>query len=295
MHPDAHIVVRWRPEPGAVLGFHKSLARTVLVSAGDIERRLTSGVRSILPPSVEAVVGPALASDRDALADALRQAYTVLAPPRSFAVPETLHIEVTGACPYDCPSCYLERDPAAALSSERLSTVLQQAIDIGVLQIAFGGGEPLGYQHLADAVALAAGHGLGVSVTTSGLGATTARLSQLRAAGLDHLQVSVPEQTSTRDSRLGDAPWAALAAAHRVGLSTGANVVASSPALGELPAIAAKALCSGAGTFNLLRPKPAAHDRQGWFERNRFRGADWRRLAVAIGRIRSELPEVRLT
>jgi PqqA peptide cyclase len=295
MNPEATIVVRWRPEPAAVLGFHKRLARTILVSASDIEQRLASGARSRLPPSVETIVGPALASDRDALAEAVQRAHTVSAPPRSFAVPETLHIEVTGACPFDCPSCYLERNPAAGLSWERLRTVLQQAINIGVLQIAFGGGEPLGCEHLEAAVALAAGHGLGVSVTTSGFGATTAQLSRLRTAGLDHLQVSLPEQASTRDTRLGDAPWAAIAAARAVGLSTGANVVASSPALGELPAIAARALRGGAGTFNLLRPKPVARDQQGWFERNRLRGDDWRQLAAAIGRIRSELPEIRLT
>ncbi|MBI5549453.1 MAG: radical SAM protein [Deltaproteobacteria bacterium] len=295
MSPAANNLVRWRPEPGAVLGFHKGLARTVLVSVSDLEQRLAKGARACLPRPFESVIGLALASDRDALAEALLRARTTWAPPRSFAVPETLHFEVAGACPLDCPSCYLERGAAAALPWERLRQTLQEAIDMGVLQVAFGGGEPLGYEPLEEAVALAARHGLGVSITTSGLGADTAKLSRLRAAGLDHLQVSVPEQPSSRDARLGDAPWAALAAARAVGLSTGANVVAASPALTELPAIAAMALRGGARSFNLLRPKPVARDRQSWFERNRLRGEDWRRLAVAVARIRSKMPEIRLT
>lgn len=295
MEVAATTLVRWRPEPGAVLGFHKGLARTVLVSVGEMEQRLARGGRSGLAPSVEAVVGPALASDRDALVEAMARAHTIQAPPRSFAVPETLHVEVTGACPFDCPCCYVDRNRAAALPWDRLREVLRESIDVGVLQVAFGGGEPLVYEHLEKAISLAASHGLGVSITTSGLGATTARLSQLRAAGLDHVQVSVPEQMSTRDPRLTDAPWATLAAAHAVGLSTGVNVLASSPALSELPGVAAMSLRSHAGTINLLRPKLVAHDRQGWFERNRLRGDDWRRLAAAVGRIRSEMPAIRLT
>lgn len=265
----------------------------MLVAVPDLEQRILHGAR--LPGAIEAAFGDALAGNQEALKIALARARTTLAPPRSFAVPETLHIEVTGACPLNCPCCYLNRTPLSDLSWDRLRHILQEAIAMGVLQVAFGGGEPLGYDHLEDAVGLAAGHGLGVTVTTSGLGANTAKLSRLRTLGLDHLQVSIPEQASSRDSRLDDTPWIALAAARAIGLNAGANVVASSPALTELPTIAAAARRSGAGTINLLRPKPVARDGQGWFERNRLRGDDWRRLATAVARIRSEMPELRLT
>lgn len=292
---EASTILRWRAEPGAVLGFHKKLARTFLVSSSDLERRLASGPRWSLPKSIEEAIGASLSTDRRGAEEILARSRTATAPLRSFAVPETLHFELTGACPFICASCYLERDPAAMLSWERLRDILEQALDLGVLQVAFGGGEPLAYPHLEAAIALAARHGLGVSVTTSGSGADAARLLQLREAGLDHLQVSVPEQAGARDHRLEEAPWAALRAARAAGLSAGANIVASSAALEELPGLVAKAHRGGARMVNLLRPKPAAYDLHGWFERNRLHGDAWRRLAHIIGQLRCERPDIHLT
>lgn len=290
--------VRWRPEPGALLGFHKSLGRTVLVSLRDLERRLAHGASAGLEPAVESVLASSLSErgGRESLEEALSAARGASAPPRSFRVPEALHVELGGPCPLECPSCYLPRGARAALPWERLRAVLREAVDIGVLQVAFGGAEPLVHPHLEDAVALAAADGLGASATTSGFGADPAKLARLRAAGLDHLQVSLPEQPSSRDARLGDAPWAALAAARDAGLSTGVNLIASRRALDALPALAVAAAKQGTRVVNLLRPKPSAGaNAEGWFEENRLRGGDWRRLAAAIALIRSAVQPMRLT
>ncbi|GAA4866298.1 pyrroloquinoline quinone biosynthesis protein PqqE [Saccharopolyspora cebuensis] len=102
--------------------------------------------------------------------------------------------ELTHRCPLHCPYCsnpleLLGRD--RELGTEAWESVFAQARALGVLQVNLSGGEPLARRDLPELVGAAAGHGCYVSLTTSGLGLTAARLAELVERGLAHVQLSV--------------------------------------------------------------------------------------------------------
>ncbi|WP_413761099.1 radical SAM protein, partial [Vibrio vulnificus] len=72
---------------------------------------------------------------------------------------------------------------------------MKQARALGAVQLGFSGGEPLLREDLEELVAY--GHELGyyTNLITSGIGLKPARLDALKAAGLDHIQVSFQDAT----------------------------------------------------------------------------------------------------
>jgi pyrroloquinoline quinone biosynthesis protein E len=68
--------------------------------------------------------------------------------------------------------------------------VISEAGDLGILHILFSGGEPLLRKDLPDLVAAARDTGMYTNLITSGLGLTWKRAQQLKAAGLDSIQIS---------------------------------------------------------------------------------------------------------
>jgi pyrroloquinoline quinone biosynthesis protein E len=272
------------------LGFSKSSARTVLLDLEVASRIATGG-----PLSHELLGGAPLSDgDRESLLVNIERARTQKAPLRSFSVPETLHIELTRFCPFECPSCYLDKGAGESLSWTKLEAVLLEAVHTGVLQVAFGGGEPSLFPQLEDAVGLVGSYGLGVSITTGGFGVGLGRLARLRSVGLDHLQVSMPLEPSSHDSRIASSAWGALDAARRLGLSTGTNVIVTRSVVERLSAHVAELAERGVQRINLLRPKPEALD-TGWFQASRLRGEDWAALARELWKIKTTRPHLKVT
>jgi pyrroloquinoline quinone biosynthesis protein E len=120
------------------------------------------------------------------------------APPgaRPAPVPYGLLAELTYRCPLRCGYCSnpieLTRQDAE-LTTDAWRDVFGQARDLGVLQVHLSGGEPLARRDLTDLVAHARGLGLYTNLITSGIGASPARLADLAAAGLDHIQLSLQD------------------------------------------------------------------------------------------------------
>jgi pyrroloquinoline quinone biosynthesis protein E len=77
------------------------------------------------------------------------------------------------------------------LDTQAWCRTLTEAEALGVVQTHFSGGEPLLRPDLEQLVSHAHGAGLYSSLITSGLGLTRARLAELAATGLDHVQVSI--------------------------------------------------------------------------------------------------------
>src|SRR5205814_3546032 len=75
--------------------------------------------------------------------------------------------------------------------------VLRQARALGAVQLGLSGGEPLAREDLEPIVAQAHTLGFYINLITSGIGMTEARIRALKAAGLDHIQLSF--QDSTRE------------------------------------------------------------------------------------------------
>jgi PqqA peptide cyclase len=115
--------------------------------------------------------------------------------------PLALIAELTHRCPLHCVYCSnpLELSHRAdELSTEVWSRVFREAAEAGVLQVDFTGGEPLARTDIVDLVRAARASGLYVNLITSGLPLDEARLDELVAAGLDHIQLSF--QGATEDS-----------------------------------------------------------------------------------------------
>jgi pyrroloquinoline quinone biosynthesis protein E len=122
------------------------------------------------------------------------------------APPIALLAEITHRCPLQCPYCYnpveLER-ANTELDTATWRRVLDEAADIGVLQVHFSGGEPTARKDLEDLVAHAASLDLYTNLITAGVLLDQARVEALAAAGLDHVQLSIQGSEPTVADRIG--------------------------------------------------------------------------------------------
>ena len=114
--------------------------------------------------------------------------------------PLWLLAELTYRCPLHCVFCYNPVDFANQtdeLSTEGWLRVLREGREMGAVQLGLSGGEPLLRDDLEVIVAEARRLGYYSNLLTSGVGLTEARARALKAAGLDHVQLSF--QDSTRE------------------------------------------------------------------------------------------------
>jgi len=120
--------------------------------------------------------------------------------PSDIKPPLWLLAELTYRCPLHCAFCYNPVDYAdhdRELDTQRWIGVLREARALGAAQLGFSGGEPLLRDDLEVLVREASRLGFYTNLITSGIGLTDRRLSDLKAAGLDHIQLSF--QDSTRE------------------------------------------------------------------------------------------------
>ena len=166
------------------------------------------------------------------------------APP--IPPPIAMLAELTHRCPLSCPYCSNPVDLArreAELSTEDWAGVFRQAAALGVLQVHLSGGEPASRRDLAQIVAAAREAGLYVNLITSGVGLTEDRLTEIIAAGVDHIQLSVQGTKAETADRVGGyrggfAKKMEIAEAiARAGVALTLNVVMHRHNLGELPEV----------------------------------------------------------
>ena len=124
---------------------------------------------------------------------------TNTAPPRP-GPPLWLLTELTYRCPLHCVFCFNPVDFAQQeneLGTEDWLRVLREGRELGAVQCGLSGGEPLLRDDLEIIIAEAARLGYYTNLLTSGVGLTAQRATALKAAGLDHVQLSF--QDSTRE------------------------------------------------------------------------------------------------
>ncbi len=180
--------------------------------------------------------------------------------PGAIQPPVGLLAELTHRCPLQCPYCSNPRAllaPATELSTELWLDVLDQAADLGVLQLHLSGGEPTVRRDLEAIVAKAAARGLYSNLITSAYGVTRDRLSALGDAGLDHVQISFQDATDASADRIAGVAGAharklALAGYVReLGLALTVNAPVHRQNLENLEAIIALAEHAGAGRLEI--------------------------------------------
>ena len=123
--------------------------------------------------------------------------------------PFGLLAELTYACPLHCPYCSNPLnlgDYSDELTTREWQRVLAEAKGLGVLQLHLSGGEPLLRRDLVDIVRSASGLGLYTNLITSGFSLSSRRAELLRAAGLDHVQISIQADERALADRIAGTP-----------------------------------------------------------------------------------------
>jgi pyrroloquinoline quinone biosynthesis protein E len=190
---------------------------------------------------------------------------------RPAPVPLGLVAELTYRCPLRCPYCSNPVELAAyrdELTTEQWCRVLDEARELGMLQVHLSGGEPLARRDLAHLVAHAHRLGMYTSLVTSGVPLTEARFAALAEAGLDHVQLSVQDDAAaTADVIAGiRAHERKLAAAAMVtghGLPLTVNVVLHRDNIGHVAGLTELAERMGADRLELANTQY-----YGWAQRN---------------------------
>ncbi|GAA3383992.1 pyrroloquinoline quinone biosynthesis protein PqqE [Cryptosporangium minutisporangium] len=117
--------------------------------------------------------------------------------------------ELTYRCPLSCAYCSNPlnlADYTDELNTDEWRRVFTEARDLGVLQCHLSGGEPLLRRDLVEIVAAASELGLYTNLVTSAVGLSRPKAEQLRAAGLDHVQVSVQSDEPLLADRIAGIP-----------------------------------------------------------------------------------------
>ena len=116
----------------------------------------------------------------------------------SVGPPLWLLAELTYRCPLHCAFCYNPVDFARTeqeLDTDGWLRVLREARAAGSVQCGFSGGEPMLRDDLEVLVGEAHRLGFYTNLLTSGVGLTAERAAALKAAGLDHIQLSFQDST----------------------------------------------------------------------------------------------------
>jgi pyrroloquinoline quinone biosynthesis protein E len=128
---------------------------------------------------------------------------------RAMDRPFGLLAELTYACPLHCPYCSNPLDLSGygdELTTPEWLRVLDEARELGVLQLHLSGGEPLQRRDLTEITRHASELGLYTNLITSALGLSSRRAEELRAAGLDHVQISIQADEAALSDRIAGTP-----------------------------------------------------------------------------------------
>jgi PqqA peptide cyclase len=188
--------------------------------------------------------------------------------------PFLLIAELSYRCPLHCPYCSNPLEIGEHRYRDELSTgewtrVFREAAELGVLQLALTGGEPLVRKDAEELASAAAANGLYSTLVTAGTPFTTRRAHALRAAGLDHVQISIQDSDPLESDRIaGTRSFAMKTEAARLAVQLGfpltINVVLHRHNLDRVDQIIALAEELGARRLELANTQY-----QGWATINR--------------------------
>ena len=99
-----------RPEENAVCIWNLQRARTAYISGEELNalERWGQGENNVFADRLK-TLGLIEDGERLAVKEAIALSRDKKAPRNSFCAPESLHVELTGYCPLDCPQCYKDK------------------------------------------------------------------------------------------------------------------------------------------------------------------------------------------
>jgi pyrroloquinoline quinone biosynthesis protein E len=128
---------------------------------------------------------------------------------QTIVPPLAVLAELTHRCPLQCPYCSNPQELLLArdeLPTDVWKRVIDEAAELGALQIHFSGGEPTARRDLGQLIAHAQAAGLYSNLITSGVLLDERRFGTLVEAGLDHVQLSIQDVEAESAERIGHYP-----------------------------------------------------------------------------------------
>lgn len=91
--------------------------------------------------------------------------------PDAFSAPIKIFLDPSTLCPLACPFCLSDssKQSTLSISKDKILNYIQQIIDMGVLRVKIGGGEPFVYPYFYDIIEKLHKAGIFVSCSTSGI------------------------------------------------------------------------------------------------------------------------------
>lgn len=205
--------------------------------------------------------------------------------------PESVHLQVNNVCNLRCPSCYvgLSEDDDGSLPLERILSLIDEWAEMGVFQLALGGGEPLMSKKFVPIVRYARSRGVVPNVTTNGWLITEELLDEA-ADSLGELRMSLNDAVSVNEALIEEK----VTLLRTRNLRFGFNLIVTRKNLGRLPELLRWAIERGAATINLIRPKPAPGNER-WYQHSALTHADSARLATTLPRLEAFFGKTNLT
>src|SRR5262249_36643632 len=195
--------------------------------------------------------------------------------------PESVHLQINNVCNLRCPSCYvgLREDDHGSLPLKRILSLIDEWAEMGVFQLALGGGEPLMSPKFAPVVRYARTRGVVPNVTTNGWLITEELLDET-AGSLGELRMSLNDMVSVHKTLIEEKAALLRARDTRFGF----NLIVTRQNIDRLSELLHWACGQGAATINLIRPKPAPGNEL-WYGQNALTPADSSRLAATLPRL----------
>jgi len=174
-------------------------------------------------------------------------------------------IEVTYRCDLNCIHCSSDARPSNPLEMSRddCLRILSEAAQMGAREVAFSGGEPLGWAHILDAAETAASVGLAVTIYTSGNVVDFAdKATRLRRLGVSGFVFSLfggtidSHERTTRTRGSFERTKTAIKVAREIGIETELHFVPMANNYRELSDIVALGRELGASEVSVLRLVP---------------------------------------
>ena len=205
--------------------------------------------------------------------------------------PESVHLQLNNVCNLRCPSCYvgLHSQDVGSLPLERIFALLDEWAEMGVFQLALGGGEPLLSPKCMPVVRRAREQGIIPNVTTNGWLITKQWIDQM-AGNIGEVRLSLNDAVSVHTLLLEEK----AALMRKSGVRFGFNLIVTSQNLIRLEDLLRWACVQGAATMNLIRPKPAP-DNARWYRQNALTPGDASRLVAQLGELEAIFERTVLT
>jgi pyrroloquinoline quinone biosynthesis protein E len=182
-----------------------------------------------------------------------------------LSAPEVVHFSITSRCNLDCPFCY--RENSKDMKTEQITDFIDVLSQMGVFQLAIGGGEPLLRDDLAYIIDYCYGKGIVPNLTTNGTLLTESFIEKISGkVG----QVNLSFNDCFDQKGIDNDGKIFLLNDH--GVRSGANLLVTHKSILKLEETLSHLKGLPVESITILRPKPCRDEN--WYKENKLREGD---------------------